>query len=232
LTWTLFSWNGYSRRYLAYAATWGVDLVFLIPFVALAIILGLPMADSNCSAVTKNGEFEITAPPGSSVGRVAFPRDGRASCVKMFVVWVLLIVVSVLFAVSALSVGFLHLGEKQLEKAIFAVKDEPRAGSGGGYYDQGINDSRGRGFTPTPRAYPGPGEGGVYGYNNSQPRPSIGEDRLNLNRPITVAPARAGNGAFAVGPVYEEPLGQPAAARMPRLHPDEAYAYSGSGRMG
>jgi hypothetical protein len=232
LTWTLFSWNGYSRRYLAYAATWGVDLVFLIPFVALAIILGLPVADSNCSAVTKNGKFEITAPPGSSVGRVNFPKDGQASCVKMFVVWVLLIVVSVLFAISALSVGFLHLGEKQLEKAIFAVKDEPRVGSGGGYYDQGISDSRGRGFAPTPRAYPGPGEGAAYGYNNSQPRPSIGEDRLNLNRPVTVAPARAGNRAYGGGPVYEEPLGQPEAARMPRLHPDEAYAYSGSGRMG
>ena len=205
--------------------------MFLIPFVALAIILGLPMADSNCAAVPTNGRFEITAPPGSSVGRVAFSEDGRASCLKLFVVWVLLIAVSVLFAVSALSVGFLHLGEKQLEKAIFAAKDDPRGG-GGDYYDQGISDARGRGFAPTPRAYPGPGEGGVYGYNNSQPRPSIAEDRLNLNRPVTVAPARAGNRAFARGPVYEEPLGQPPAARMPRMHPEEAYEYSGSGRMG
>ncbi|KAH6650511.1 hypothetical protein F5144DRAFT_588972 [Chaetomium tenue] len=231
LIWTLFSWTGYSRRYLAYAATWGVDLVFLIPFVALAIVLGLPMADSNCAAVAANGKFEITAPPGSSVGRVAFPADGRASCLKLFVVWVLLIAVSVFFALSALSVGFLHLGDKQLEKAIFAPKEDPRGGSGS-YYDQGMNDSRGRGFAPTPRAYPGPGEGGVYGYNNSQLRPSISEDRLNLNRPVTVAPARAGNRAFAGGPIYEEPLGQPAAARMPRMHPDEAYDYSGSGRGG
>ncbi|KAK4041422.1 hypothetical protein C8A01DRAFT_45385 [Parachaetomium inaequale] len=228
LVWTLFSWTGFSRRYLPYAATWCADLVLLVPFAALTVVLGLPMADANCAAVAQDGEFEITAPPGSSVGRVAFAQDGRTACFKLFAVWVLLIVVCGLLAVSALSIGFLHLGEKQLAKAIFAMTaDKPRGGSAGsgGYYSEGMNESRGRReFVPTPRARPGPGEVGGYGYNNptAASRPSIDQDRLNLNRPITLAPARGGTRAFAGGPGYGEPLGQPAAARMPRLGPDEA----------
>ncbi|KAL2199439.1 hypothetical protein P885DRAFT_31613 [Corynascus similis CBS 632.67] len=193
LLWALFSSSGYSKRYLAFTTTLSFDLLFLVPFIAIAAILGLPVADTNCAAVSQNGKFEITAPPGNSVGRISFSSNGRAACSKLFTIWVLLVVVSALFALTALSVAFVHLGEKQLQKAIFAMTDEQKGGSGGAGYAHEINEPRGRGFTPTPRAQPGPGELGLGG----PARPSIAEDRLNLNRPVTVASARTGNGAEA-----------------------------------
>jgi hypothetical protein len=239
----LFSWTGYSRRYLPYAATWCTDLIFLIPAVIITIILGLPMADAKCPSVAENGKFEVTTPPGSAVGKVSFPGDGRAACQRLVAVWVLLIVVCALFALSALSVGFLDLGERQLRKAIFAVREEPRGGNiGGGYYSQEMEDTRGRGFGPTPATQPGAtwsavgndGSGMMndYGYQTPPLRPSIGEDRLNLNRPVTLAPPRGGNRAAGTALRYEEPLGQPPAARMPRMRPENGFGLPGTPRAG
>lgn len=240
MIWTLFSWTGYSRRYLPYAATWCTDVVFLVPCVAITIVLGLPMADVSCAAIATNGKFEITTPPGSSFGRVSFPSDGRASCVRLLAVWVLLIVLCALFTLTALSIGFLDLGERQLRKAIFAVRDEPRGGGGGGFYGQEMGESRGRGFVPTQAPPPrpdwsaprneGPGMNEYYD-PTAPPRPSVAEDRLNLNRPITVAPSRGGNSGFG-GQGYDDTLGPPPAARMPRMRPDNGFGLPGNPRAG
>ncbi|KAK4156160.1 hypothetical protein C8A00DRAFT_41319 [Chaetomidium leptoderma] len=214
LLWSLLSWTGYSRRYLPYAATCCADLVFAVPLVILTIVLGLPLADVQCGAVAPNAKFEIVAPPGSSFGKIAFATDGRTACVQLLAVWGLLIAVCVLFVASALSVGFLDLGERQLRKAIFAVREESGGGGDGLYYAQGGNGSGGRRFAPTPATQPGGAWGAgrdgrqeVDEYNNFAvpPRPSVAEDRLNLNWPITVAPAR--NRAVAGGMVYDEQLG-------------------------
>ncbi|KAK3905754.1 hypothetical protein C8A05DRAFT_41331 [Staphylotrichum tortipilum] len=236
LTWTLFSWTGYSRRYLPYMATWAADAVFLVPFVAITIALGLPMADAQCASVSANGKFEITAPPGSQIGKITFARDGRAACTKLFAAWVLLIVVCAGFAVSALAVGFLDLGERQLRKAIFAVREEPQGSGAGVPYVQGTSDFRGRGFAPTPAppsrvdwSAPAARNGAPEMDQYGDPRPSFADDQLNLNRPITLAPPRMGPRMGGGGGRYEETLGQPAAARMPRLRPEDG-AGGGFGR--
>ena len=191
MVWTLFSWTGYSQRYLPYAATWCADAVIIVPFVVITVLLGLPMAKANCVAVAQTGRFEVTTPPGNSFGRIAFPSDGRAACQRLFAVWVLLIVVCALFALSALSVGFLDLGERQLTKAIYA-KREQGGSDGGDFY---------------------------------APRPSVGEDRLNLNRPVTVAQGRGRTGAPVGGLGYEEQFGQPAAW----TRPDNGFGYPRAG---
>ncbi len=191
LVWTLFSWTGYSQRYLAYARTWCADAVIIVPFVVITVLLSLPMAKANCAAVAQNGRFEVTTPPGSSFGRIAFPSDGRVACQRLFAVWILLIVVCALFALSALSAGFLDLGERQLTKAMYA-----------------------------------PGRDGVDIY---APRPSIAEDRLNLNRPVTVAPRGRGRAGAPVGGLgYEEQLDQPAAW----MSPDNGFGYPSRPRAG
>ncbi|KAK4144432.1 uncharacterized protein C8A04DRAFT_27889 [Dichotomopilus funicola] len=205
LAWALLSWTGYSRRYFMYDVTWSIDFVLLIPFVALTVVLGLPMADFSCSAVRENGKFEISAPPSLASGRMAFATDGRSACSRLFAVWTLLIVVCVLFTLSALSIVFLQLGQKQLQRAILAGKNDPMA-----YSQEGVNT---RGFTPTP-----PAQTGYGGY---------ADDRLNLNRAVPVPPVRSGSRAGAGNYIYEESLGQPPAARVPRMHPDEAYGYGG-----
>ncbi len=236
LIWTLFSWTGYSRRYLPYMATWAADGVFLLPFLAITVSLGLPMADAQCAAVPATGKFEITAPPGSKVGKIAFPRDGRAACTKLFAAWVLLVVVCAAFVVSALAVGFLDLEERQLRKAIFAVREEPQpVGGGGPPYVQETGDFRGRGFAPTP-APPSRVDWSAQGRNETpevdeygNPRPSIAEDRLNLNRPVTLAPPR---GRMGTAERYEESLDQPVPARMPRMRPEDGFGLPGNPRAG
>jgi hypothetical protein len=206
--------------------------VFLIPFVVITIILGLPLADANCAAVTPNRKFEVVSP---AFGRIGFPRDGRAACFKLLTAWGLLIAACALFVVSALSVAFLHLGERQLRKAVFAVREEPGRGNMGSY-GQGLNESSGRGFVPTQTSHRGLAPNAarnerlvVNDFNNSPTpsRPSIADDRLNLNRPITIAPPRGSRRAAAGGLVYDEPLGQPAAARMPRPRPDGGFGQPG-----
>ncbi|KAK3309874.1 uncharacterized protein B0T15DRAFT_506610 [Chaetomium strumarium] len=226
LLWSLLSWTGYSRRYLPYAATWSVDLVFLLAFVAIAVVLGLPLGDTRCAAVAANGRFEITAPPGTAFGRIAFPTDGRAACLKLHIVWGVLIAVCVLFAVSALSVAFLDMGERQLARAMFAAKREPRGGAGGATsYIRPINEPSSREFAPTAIAQPdatwnAAGSAGTgtneFGYSNAPPRPSFGEDRLNLNRPVTIGQSRVGGTMTSSGSGYGEVLDQPAAARLRR----------------
>jgi hypothetical protein len=245
--------------------TWATDLVLLIPFLILTIVLGLPLDDTQCGAVSATGRFEIAAPRGTEVGRIVFVRDGRAQCVKLFVVWGFLVGLCVLFAVSALAVGFLDLGERQLNKAIFAVREERGGGGvgvgvgggdggggsvggggGGGYYygpqemgQSGGGGGGGRGFTPTPRPQP-PAGGRIqrsgmdeYGRPIAPSRPSVAEDRLNLNRPTTLAPGRAGERGPAGGYGYDERYAQPAPARMPRQRVDhDGYDMPGTYRAG
>ncbi|SPQ18406.1 fa6699b5-46ae-45ca-b9f7-97d877b21589 [Thermothielavioides terrestris] len=183
LLWTLLSWTGYSRRHLPYAVTWAVDAVFLAPFFALAVVLGLPLRGARCAAVTPaSGAFEITAPPGAppAIGRITVPADGRAACSRLFVVWGLLIVLCVLFAVSAVSVGVLDFGERQLRKAIFAVRkeDTPRSPE--------MSEAGGAGAATAPAAGPAvalaASLGGGWGAA-APPRPSTGKDRMNFSQP-------------------------------------------------
>ncbi|KAK4098599.1 hypothetical protein N658DRAFT_431793, partial [Parathielavia hyrcaniae] len=223
LVWTLFSWTGYSRRYLPYGGTLSVDLLFLIPLVVIATVVGLPLADANCADVSPNGRLEVAVPPANSVGRIVFPSNGRAACSRLFTVWGLLIAACALFALSALSVAFLLLGERQLNKAVFAVREEPGRGEGG-FYGQGMSESSMRlGSTLAPDS--GDGRLGASDFNRSAtpPRPSIADDRLDLNRPVTVAPTRPGNRAFEGDEVYDTPLGQPAAVRMPPERPGHGF---------
>ncbi|KAK4129143.1 hypothetical protein N657DRAFT_686525 [Parathielavia appendiculata] len=223
LVWALFSWTGYSRRYLPYVGTLSIDLLLLIPLVVISTILGLPLADANCADVAPNGRLEVTVPPGKSVGRIVFLSDGRAACFRLFTVWGLLIAACALFALSALSVAFLQLGERQLRKAVFAVREEPARGDRR-LYGQRMSESSGR-FASTLTPDSGSGRLGVADFTRSATpsRPSIAEDRLNLNRPITIAPTRSGNGALEGSLVYDNPPGQPAAARMPPQRPDYGF---------
>jgi hypothetical protein len=220
-----------------------VDLVLLVAFVVIAVALGLPLADTNCAAANDgSGRFEITAPPGTSFGRIVFPADGRAACSKLRIVWGVLVAVCVLFAASALSVAFLDMGERQLRKAIFAAREEQPRGAAS--YGRGFNEpssSSSRGFAPTAViAQPDPtwnnnAVGGAragtnddgFGYAAAPPpRPSIGEDRLNLNRPVTIGRSSAGSG-------YREVPDQPPAARLRRPpHLGNGFGLPGNPRAG
>ncbi|KAM7188450.1 hypothetical protein V8F20_010566, partial [Naviculisporaceae sp. PSN 640] len=114
ILWTCFSWNGYSRRYLPYAATWLIDVLFLVPFATVTVLLGLPLSTTTCRDVGRAG-LSLNIPAG---GRVNFTGRGQEACVKLFAVWGLLMGVCALFGISAVSVGLLQLGERQLGDAL------------------------------------------------------------------------------------------------------------------
>ncbi|KAK3329931.1 hypothetical protein B0H66DRAFT_586362 [Apodospora peruviana] len=129
ILWTSLSWNGYSKRYLPYRATWIVDILFLIPFATFTVLLGLPLSTATCSELGNNS-FTLDVPAG---GRLNFTGQGQAACVRLFGVWGLLMGVCALFGISALSAGFLQLGERRLA---LEVQNAREGAGGGGYYPQ------------------------------------------------------------------------------------------------
>jgi hypothetical protein len=128
LIWTLFSCSGSTRRYLPYAAISALDLIFLAVMSVFVIALGPPLVSANCAAIGTSGKFIITAPPGTSFGRIAFHRDGRARCVEMFAVWGLFVAVCGLFVVSALAAGMSFIaGRKAKRGPPIEAKEESRS---------------------------------------------------------------------------------------------------------
>ena len=71
------------------------------------------------------------------------------------------------------------------------------------------------------------GRSGVdeYGRPIAPPRPSVAEDRLNLNRPTTLAPTGPRSTGPRGGYGHDERYGQPAPARMARQRMDDDGYY-------
>ncbi|KAK4209687.1 hypothetical protein QBC37DRAFT_294078, partial [Rhypophila decipiens] len=114
ILWTSCSWNGYSRRYLPYGATWFIDVLFLVPFATVTVLLGLPLSTTTCREVP-NASFSLNIPAG---GRISFTGKGQEACIKLFAVWGILMGICALFGISAVSAGLLQLGERQLGDAL------------------------------------------------------------------------------------------------------------------
>lgn len=199
--------------------------------------------DGNDGNGKEEGEigvgFVVNVPsfPGTGSGAVEFPAgsDGRSVCVEVFAVWGLLIAVCVLLAVSAMAVGFLQIGERRVRREFWEVRSlgssaEGNYGAEGpGYvYDtNGAGMSRGVGFAPTVMAPPPRGawdgfekpglverDEEVMNIPMGPERAGIDEDAVIMNRPITIARLRGGDGVFPRGVGYHDPLGPPATRRV------------------
>ncbi|KAL1843828.1 hypothetical protein VTJ49DRAFT_7179 [Mycothermus thermophilus] len=235
LLWTLVSCTGYSRRCMAYKFTWIADLVLLIPFLVLAILLGRPLDGVQCAAVSSEGGLAVGLGPSNNrataigsdedddidfdldldvdsgsgsggSGVIHFPTDGRTTCTLLMAVWGLLLVLCILFPISALAVKLLETSEKGARAGKASLDDA----SYSSYSDQGsmMSEASGEGvgegrnwFRPTPRAVPGPGEQRMMypdeergGYDDAPDpvtaaeRSSAWGDQLILNRPVTLGP--------------------------------------------
>ncbi|KAK4167217.1 hypothetical protein QBC43DRAFT_349331 [Cladorrhinum sp. PSN259] len=114
LLWSGITWNGYTRRLVHYAVTYSIDIILLIPFVALSVILAQPITQAKCATVPETvTNFTITAPSNTDFGKITLPGNGRVACQKIFAVWILLIIVAVMFIISAASAQIIHLRERK-----------------------------------------------------------------------------------------------------------------------
>lgn len=125
--------TAYHDTHIPYLATLTLDTLFLVPFVVFAVILGQPLSLTTCSALpAASGHVALPVSTLAGGGRpasyVVFAGAGQTVCYELMAVWGLTIALAVLFAVSAVSAGFLLLGKR-------------RGGGGGGGYPM-ANDSQ------------------------------------------------------------------------------------------
>lgn len=156
--------TAYDDTHIPYLATFAADLVFLVPFVVFAIILGQPLSVTTCSDLPVNAShvaLPISTLAGQPVSYVVFSGAGQTTCYELMAVWGLMIALSILFAMSSISAGFLFLGKRRSADVNgFDMSGPPGAGKfpGGGMYpnDSQIEMAPGNGsFSRSPSLGPG-----------------------------------------------------------------------------
>lgn len=123
LLWCLSSWSGYSRRHFPHKVTIVTDLIFLLPFGVFSVLLGLPIHDggTKCPRVKPKDGFTIQAGPLGVLDFSGEP-NGRVSCTKLYLLWVLMLVVCASFVLSAASIGVITSQETQFNKALWCAR--------------------------------------------------------------------------------------------------------------
>ena len=94
----------------------------MIPFVVIAAILGAPLSATTCSALPKSdpGSGSLLALPVNSQGKttyVLFVGADQATCNEIMAVWGFLIVLCVMFGISAIAAAMLFVGKRRAMRA-------------------------------------------------------------------------------------------------------------------
>jgi hypothetical protein len=139
--------TAYHDTHIPYLATVAVDTLFLVPFIVFTVIIGQPLSVTTCSdlpATANHVALPISTLPGQPVSYVVFSGAGQTTCYELMAVWGLMIALCVLFALSAVSAGFLFLGKRRSAAAAAGWTGGPPSGQGtfpgGGGYP--MNDSQ------------------------------------------------------------------------------------------
>lgn len=143
--------TAYHDTHIPYPATLALDILFLVPLAVLAVVLGRPLAVTTCSDLPQAAghvALPISALGGGdqSVSYLVFAGAGQTTCYELMAVWGLTMALCVLFALSAVSAGFLFLGKRRAAAAAGGPGRGP-VGGGGGFFPGGggyppDNDSR------------------------------------------------------------------------------------------
>lgn len=136
--------TAYHDTHIPYLATLAVDVLFLVPFIVFAVILGQPLSLTTCSdlpAAASHVALPISTLPGQPVSYVVFTGAGQTTCYELMAVWGLMMALCVLFAMSAVSAGFLFLGKRRSAAANRGPPSRQGTFPGGGGYPM-MNDSQ------------------------------------------------------------------------------------------
>jgi hypothetical protein len=176
--------TAYHDTHIPYLVTLAVDICFMVPFIVFAVIIGQPLSLTTCSdlpTTTSHVALPISAIPGQPVSYVVFSGAGQTVCYELMAVWGLMISLCVLFALSAVSAGFLFLGKRRSQRAL---------GGGGGM--QGMAAMSGGGGAPGMGGYfPG---GGGYPLNESQIEMARSSGKGFVSRSPSIGPTASGPG--------------------------------------
>jgi hypothetical protein len=108
--------TAYHDTHIPYLATLALDILFLVPFIVFAVILGQPLSLTTCSDLPTTAShvaLPISTLAGQPVSYVVFSGAGQTVCYELMAVWGLMIALCVLFAMSAVTAGFLFLGKRR-----------------------------------------------------------------------------------------------------------------------
>lgn len=133
--------TAYHDTHIPYLATFAVDMLFMVPFIVFAVIIGQPLSVTTCSDLPKEASkvaLPISSLAGQPVSYVIFTGSGRTVCYELMAVWGLIIALCVLFAISSIAAGFLFLGKRRSNSdgSVMGSGGPPGSGTfpgGGGY---------------------------------------------------------------------------------------------------
>lgn len=122
LLWVFLSITAYDDTHIPYLATAIVDSVFLIPCIAVVVILGGPLSQTDCSTLPKqsgngtNITSELASANTGGNGTISYTTlisGDQTTCYKLQATWGLLIALSILFVFSGIATAFMFLGKRR-----------------------------------------------------------------------------------------------------------------------
>lgn len=115
LLWVLISFTAYDDTHIPYLATAIVDWVFLIPCVAIVVVLGGPLSQTDCSSLSKqsgNLTSELASAETGGNGTLSYITligEDQTTCYKLQATWGLMIALCILFVFSGIAAAFIFL---------------------------------------------------------------------------------------------------------------------------
>ncbi|CAK7262427.1 hypothetical protein SEPCBS57363_000013 [Sporothrix epigloea] len=127
LFWTVLSITAYDDSHIPYWATAALDLLFAVPFVVGAAVLGGPLGGFSCSVLPTARTSDLlaiqtkAATATSPAAYILFVGDSQTTCYQVMAIWGLALALCALFAVTGLATCLLYFGWRRL-----AVRAAPK----------------------------------------------------------------------------------------------------------
>ncbi|CAK7212621.1 hypothetical protein SBRCBS47491_001529 [Sporothrix bragantina] len=119
LLWTLLSVTAYDDAHVPYWVTAVLDLLFTVPFIVGAAVLGGPLGGFSCSVLPTARNSDLlaiqtkAATATSPASYILFVGDSQATCYQIMAVWGLAIALCALFAVTGLATSLLFFDRRR-----------------------------------------------------------------------------------------------------------------------
>ncbi|CAK7565004.1 MAG: hypothetical protein SEPTF4163_002911 [Sporothrix epigloea] len=120
LFWTILSVTAYDDSHIPYWATAALDLLFAVPFVVGAAVLGGPLGGFDCSVLpTTERTTDLlaiqtkAATATSPAAYILFVGDSQTTCYQVMAIWGLALALCALFAVTGLATCLLYFGRRR-----------------------------------------------------------------------------------------------------------------------
>lgn len=117
--WVMLSFTAYDDTHIPYLATAIVDAVFLVPCIAVVVVLGGPLSQTDCSTLPQqsgNVTSELASANTGGNGTLSYTTlvgEDQTTCYKLQATWGLMIALCILFVFSGIATAFMFLGKRR-----------------------------------------------------------------------------------------------------------------------